>query len=160
MEQQYLFFWGENKINGFLSNFYPTKFIIDNLTYNCSEQYFMKKKQELFDKTNNILATNIMNETNPKNIKNYGRQVKNFSDDIWNINKYKIMYDGVFAKFSQNHELKIKLLNTGNMYLVEASPYDKIWGIGFNQSNALNNKNKWGQNLLGKILMKVRDKLN
>lgn len=156
---EYIFFWGEKEIFGFLSNFYPSTFIINEQTFNCSEQHFMKKKQELFDPLNQMLATNIMKETNPKNIKNYGRQVDNFVEQDWDTNKYKFMYDGVFAKFSQNQELKAKLLATGDKFLVEASPYDKIWGIGFNKSNALTNKNKWGQNLLGKILVEVRAKL-
>ena len=69
------------------------------------------------------------------------------------------MYDGVYAKFSQNPELKTQLLATGEKVLVEASPYDKIWGIGFNKSDALTSKAKWGQNLLGKVLMEVRNKL-
>jgi ribA/ribD-fused uncharacterized protein len=156
---EYLFFWGETNTNGFLSNFYPSVFTIDNKKYICSEQYFMKKKQELFDPLNINLATKIMNETNPKNIKKYGRQVKNFSEDIWNKNKYKFMYEGVYEKFYQNQELKTKLLQTENKFLVEASPYDNIWGIGFNKSEALKNKNNWGQNLLGKILNEVREKL-
>lgn len=156
---EYIFFWGEKEIFGFLSNFYPTTFSVDNKTFNCSEQYFMKKKQELFDPSNQVLAADIMNESNPKNIKNYGRKVKNFTEQTWNVNKYKSMYDGVYAKFLQNPELKAKLLATGEKILVEASPYDKIWGIGFNKSDALVNKSKWGQNLLGKVLMEVRDKL-
>ena len=158
-KMDYLFFWGEKDAFGFLSNFYPSTFTTDGQIFNCSEQYFMKKKQELFDPLNQKLASDIMNETNPKNIKNYGRQVNNFAESIWNINKYKSMYDGVYAKFSQNPELKTQLLATGEKVLVEASPYDKIWGIGFNKSDALTSKAKWGQNLLGKVLMEVRNKL-
>jgi ribA/ribD-fused uncharacterized protein len=157
---EYLFFWGENDVYGFLSNFYQTNFSVNGNNFNCSEQYFMKKKQELFNESNDVLANLIMKETNPKNIKKYGRQVKNFNEEIWNINKYKYMYEGVYAKFTQNPELKQKLLATGKKILVEASPYDKIWGIGFNKSDALNNKSKWGQNLLGKVLVEVRDKLS
>jgi ribA/ribD-fused uncharacterized protein len=156
---EYLFFWGEKKTGGFLSNFYPSTFTINTDTFNCSEQYFMKKKQELFDPKNNVLGTQIMNETNPKDIKKYGRQVKNFTEDKWNMHKYKFMYDGVYAKFSQNPQLKVKLLETGDKILVEASPFDRIWGIGFSETNAIVNKSKWGENLLGKILMEIREKL-
>lgn len=155
----YLFFWSEKTKTGHFSNFYPCKFIVNNLEYNCSEQYFMKKKQELFDTDNEILAKKIMNEINPKNIKKYGRSVKNYDDEIWNKYRYKVMLDGVYAKFSQNPELKIKLLQTYNIVLVEASPYDKIWGIGFGAKDALLNINNWGTNLLGKVLMEVREKL-
>ena len=83
-------------------------------------------------------------------------EVKNFNEGVWNTHKYKIMYSGVYAKFTQNPELKIRLLATGEKFLVEASPYDKIWGIGYNKSDALPNINNWGQNLLGQILMEVR----
>jgi ribA/ribD-fused uncharacterized protein len=156
---EYLFFWSDKDIVGYLSNFYPSTFTVDKLTYNCSEQYFMKKKQELFDSTNLVLATKIMNETNPKNIKKYGRQVKNFSEETWNLHKRNAMYSGVFAKFLQNPDLKAKLLATGNKTLVEASPYDKIWGIGYTKLDALKNKDSWGQNLLGQVLMEVRSKI-
>jgi len=152
---EYLFFWGEKNTFGFLSNFYPSTFVLDNQTFNCSEQHFMKKKQELFDPLNQALAANIMNESNPKNIKNYGRQVNNFSEQTWLIHRYKSMYDGVYAKFSQNKDLMAQLLATGDKFLVEASPYDKIWGIGFDSSNALANKQKWGQNLLGQVLINL-----
>lgn len=97
---EYLFFWDENDTFGFLSNFYPSTITVDDKTFNCSEQYFMKKKQELFDPTNLVLATKIMNETKPKNIKKYGRQVKNFNDEIWNTHKENAMYSGIYAKFS------------------------------------------------------------
>lgn len=153
----YCFFWSEFAQDGFLSNFYPSKFIVDNNTFNCNEQYFMKKKQELFDSSNIKLAASIMNETNPKNIKKFGRQVNYYNDEIWNKHKIKIMYDGALAKFSQNPELKTKLLATGEKILVEASPYDRIWGIGFNKDDAIKNKEKWGQNLLGQVLMQVRN---
>ncbi len=154
----YIFFWGENKNDGYLSNFYQTEFIVSGKKFNCSEQFFMKKKQELFDSTNIQLATKIMNETNPKNIKKYGRQVKNFNEETWNKNKVQAMYDGVYAKFTQNPELLLKLLSTGEKILIEASPYDRIWGIGYKKENALINKEKWGQNLLGEVLMQVRNK--
>ncbi len=156
---QYIFFWGENTQDGFLSNFYPSEFKVDGKKYNCSEQYFMKKKQELFDPKNIGLAINILNETNPKDIKKYGRQVKFFKQEIWDEHKFKAMKDGVLAKFSQNPELKTKLLATGEKTLVEASPYDMIWGIGFRKEDALKNKDRWGQNLLGQVLMQVRNEL-
>lgn len=72
------------------------------------------------------------------------------------------VYTGNLLKFSQNEELKQKLLDTENKILVEASPYDKIWGIGLSVSDKdFYNPILWkGENLLGKILMKVRNTLN
>lgn len=159
----YLFFWGEKNTNGYLSNFYPCEFIVDGLKYNCSEQYFMKKKQELFDSSNKTLGEQIMAETNPKQIKNYGRAVKNFNQTTWDKNKYQFMYQGVKAKFTYNSVLAKKLLDTKDKKLVEASPYDKIWGIGLSESDAkkLNEPTNWpGTNLLGKVLEQVRDELS
>ena len=148
----------------FMSNFYPSKFIEDDIEYNCSEQYFMKKKQEMFDPTNIILANNILNNTNPKEIKKYGRQVKNYNDDVWINERYEIMKNGLRLKFSQNPDLKQSLLVTGNKNLYEASPYDNIWGTGFNANETLekinnNKQNELGQNLLGRALEEIRNKL-
>jgi len=71
--KQILKFYSDRSGNyRFMSNFYPSKFKENNIEYNCSEQYFMKKKQEIFDPTNIILANNILNNTNPKEIKKYG----------------------------------------------------------------------------------------
>lgn len=152
----YIFFWGENDKFGFLSNFYPAKFTHNTKNFNCSEQYFMKMKQEMFDPDNKVLANSIMNETKPKQIKRFGRQVSNYNENVWNTNRYVHMLNANYLKFTQNPELKQKLLDTENKILVEASPYDKIWGIGFTKAKALENKNLWGQNLLGKVLMELR----
>ena len=146
----------------FMSNFYPSKFIENDIEYNCSEQYFMKKKQEMFDPTNIILANNILNNTNPKEIKKYGRQVKNYNDDVWNNERYQIMKNGLRLKFSQNPDLKQSLLATGNKNLYEASPYDNIWGTGFNANETLekinnNKQNELGHNLLGRALEEIRN---
>ncbi len=158
----YLFFWGHKDLTGYLSNFYTLKFSSDGNEYICSEQYFMKKKQELFDPTNLTLGQMIMQETDPKKIKQLGRLVKNFNENTWNKHKYQIMYQGVKAKFLSSKELTKKLVDTQNKILVEASPYDNIWGIGLSESDAKKiPESQWpGQNLLGKVLMQVRKELN
>jgi ribA/ribD-fused uncharacterized protein len=155
----YIFFWGADKTHGYLSNFYPSPFIVDGLEYICSEQYFIKKKQEKFDTTNIELGKKIMNELIPKQIKRLGRLVKNYDDVEWNKCRYNIMKESLIHKFSQNTILKKQLLETNTKYLVEASPFDKIWGIGIKQSDAMRVfSDLWpGQNLLGKALMEVRD---
>lgn len=152
----YIFFWG-----GILSNFYITPIIIDGILYNSSEQYFMKIKQETFDPLNVQLGKDIMKENNPKNIKNFGRNVNNYQEDIWDQMRYNVMYKGVYEKFYQNKNLRDILLETENKILVESSPYDKVWGIGLNENEAkLIHPSKWeGKNLLGKVLMEVRKKL-
>jgi len=150
-------FWKPNEQYGFLGNWYRSPFTLYNIMFTNNEQYFMWKKQQLFDPENSSLEKKILETNNPKTIKDLGRLVQNFSQEIWDEKKYEIMKDGLEAKFSQNPELKIKLINTDNAILVEASPYDTVWGIGLNAHDA--QTKKWrGQNLLGKALMDVRDK--
>jgi len=126
---------------------------------NC-EQYMMFEKAMLFDDEDT--AKEIMKTNDPKKIKALGRQVKNFNENIWTKNREKIVYTGNLHKFSQNPELLIYLLKTGKAILVEASPYDKIWGVGIaeNDPEIYNIKSWRGLNLLGKILMQVRTALN
>ena len=155
---EYLFFYTKNNINGYLSNFYIAPFIIDNKNYDSVERYMHYQKALLFNDL--ITAEKIYKCSTPYQCKQLGRQVKNFKENIWNLNKEKIVYDGVYNKFKQNIYLKNKLLSTKSKILVEASPYDRIWGIGYNETIALENIEKWGSNLLGKILNNVRKELS
>ena len=158
-----LFFWGHtehgsNVTKACLSNFYPCKFEFNGKTFNFSEQCFMYQKALLFNDFE--VVSQILNETDVRKIKALGRKVKNFNNELWDKHKEDFMFNACYAKFSQNDKLKDFLLNTGNREIVEASPVDNIWGIGFSSDNAMENVDKWGQNLLGKVLMKVREDLN
>ncbi|ATZ80658.1 hypothetical protein BMW23_0612 [Bodo saltans virus] len=119
----------------------------------------MIQKALLFGDMDSI--ENIKNAKTPYQIKQYGRKVKNFTDDIWLLHRDKILYDGLYGKFSQNKDLSAKLKSTGNRILVEASPYDKIYGVGLaeNDDRILEQKNWKGKNLLGYTLMNVRQNL-
>ena len=77
---------------------------------------------------------------------------------IWFKTKKEIVFKGNYTKFSQNAELKTYLLSTKGKVLAEASPYDKVWGIGLNIDDEMRfNMTKWrGKNLLGEVLMQVR----
>lgn len=157
-----IFFWKENNKYGFLSNFYYSSFK-DSLgfTYICNEQYFMAQKCLLFDSENKKLFKEIMDCKIPITIKKLGRKVNNFDQHIWDKEKFDIMKTGIKHKFSQNKFLKKKLLETKDKQLYEASPYDKIWGIGIDHNVALK-LNPFvfeGENLLGKALMEVRNEL-
>lgn len=94
-----------------------------------------------------------------KKIKALGREVKNYDDDIWSEKREKVVFFGAREKFNQNENLKQILLDTKDSYLVEASPYDKIWGIGLSATDAKKiPENKWpGQNLLGKVLTNLKN---
>ena len=102
----------------------------------------------------------IMHTNNPYQCKKLGRQVKNWNQELWDQHKCDIMFDALRYKFSQNDDILQKLLSTGNSTLAEASPRDRIWGIGLNITDAQSGKDWRGKNLLGKTLMRVREDLS
>jgi ribA/ribD-fused uncharacterized protein len=139
------------------SNWYIIPFKdISNVEYNCVEQYMMAQKALLFNDL--TIHKKIMLAKVPKSHKAFGRKVSNFNTETWESNSYRIVLRGNYYKFSQNDSLAKVLLDTKDKIIAEASPYDKIWGIGLacNDKNALD-MNKWkGTNKLGKVLMDVR----
>lgn len=160
-----IFFYGHtNNMYACFSNFYQCNFQeineINTTIFNCSEQYFMYYKCLLFNPDNKELLNNIINETSPYKIKKYGRQVQNYDDNVWSQNRFNIMKNALLLKFTQNKDLKIKLLNTGDKIIYEASKFDKIWGIGYFCSQITEkSREKFGLNLLGICLMQIRDEL-
>lgn len=106
-----------------------------------------------------VIAIRGTSKTDLANVKALGRKVKNFEDKIWNAERERIVFEGNMLKFQQNDEIRAKLLATGDKLLVEASPLDRIWGIGYGEKNAINMQAKWGLNLLGKALVETRTKL-
>lgn len=153
----YIFFWKSESI---FSQWYSCNFIDLDNTYSSTEQYMMYQKAKLFNDLE--IANKILKTNNPRTIKMYGRKVKNFNENIWIKNRENIVYNGNLLKFQQNKYLQKELLKTNNKILVEASPYDKIWGIGMNKNHKdILDKTKWkGLNLLGICLMKVRETIN
>ena len=146
-------FWKADGPYGEFSNWYQCEFEYMGIKFNSSEQALMWTKANIFQ--DSTIAELILVTSNQKRIKELGRAVKNYDDNIWSIDRYNIMVDILYAKFSQNSDLMNKLLSTKNAALFEASPYDKIWGIGSSDVNTIN-----GENLLGKALMEVRSKLS
>ncbi len=154
--KKYTFFWG---INSLFSQFYPVDFIIDNIKYNCAEQFMMHKKALLFNDYE--IAEKILKTKKAGKQKKLGRLINNFDNEKWTEISEQIVYNGNFAKFTQNENLLMKLLETKNTELVEVSPTDTIWGIGLpNNSPKIFDKTKWrGTNKLGIILTKLRTNL-
>lgn len=154
-----IFFYNQNVLHGYMSNFYKSDFVDDDGNrFCCSEQYLMYMKAKTFEPNNTFLLNKILAETSPDKIKQYGRMVKNYVDVVWNDIRYGVMVDGLRLKFSQNQQLKQLLISTGDKMLYEASKYDKIWGIGFSPQDAINtNRELFGRNLLGQSLMQVRN---
>ena len=160
--EDYIFFWKLKEGNkSCLSNWYPVVFEDNNIKYLHTEQYMMYHKAILFENTNFELHKLILNTKSPAKCKAIGQKIKNFDSNIWDNNKIEIVTKGCYLKFSQNETLKQYLISTESKILVEASPYDKIWGIGLNKQNAIKTPQEiWpGTNYLGKCLMNVRNML-
>lgn len=155
-ESQFIFFWGANNENGWLSNFYEAPVEINGIVYPTNEHFFMAHKAIAFQDVETLF--DIWGTKNPGAVKKLGRQVKGFDPNIWAVISGTIMMHGLIAKFSAHPELAAKLLATGNKTLVEASPYDKIWGIGMGKDEpGIEDPLNWqGTNQLGEILMTVR----
>lgn len=145
--KDFVFFWGEcrgNVINkGCFSQWQPAIFVVDGVKYACAEQFMMAEKARLFGDQENL--ENILKSTSPRAIKAFGRKVRGFDAEKWGKVKFDIVVKGNMAKFSQNPEMRTFLLGTG---LRESDP-------------AILDPANWkGENLLGKALMVVREKLS
>lgn len=152
-------FHNPNDEYGFLSNWYPSTFTIDGITYSSIEQYMMWCKATLFGDVDT--ATQILATDDVATIKELGRGVSGYDDNRWNGVRQLVVYEGLLAKFSQNVDLKGKLKATGDAILAECAVKDRIWGIGMSIKDPDRiNIAKWnGQNLLGYTLMKARDRI-
>ena len=142
--------------NGPFSQWANSPFTIDGIEFNCAEQWMMLNKALLFG--DHETADKIMSTNNPHEQKKLGRQVKNFNDRQWMQVAYKLVVEGNRAKFQQNPEFARYLEATGNDVIVEASPWDRRWGIGLAEDDprALDESQWQGENLLGKAIMDVR----
>ena len=160
---RYLLFWGHKKTEKLtkscLSQWWISPFTIDEVIYPSSEHFMMASKARLFKDEESLQK--ILNAGSPAAAKKLGRQVKSFDDKIWREHRFQIVVEASLAKFSQNEQLRDFLLETGNKVLVEASPYDRIWGIGMSQHHEhCENPQLWrGENLLGFALMEAREKI-
>jgi len=160
---KYVFFWGHtNKYNEeagkfCFSQWFESPFIVNDIVFKTSEHWMMAQKALLFEDRN--VFDKIINCNKPGEAKELGRQVLNYDDQVWNERKFDIVKLGNIHKFNQNPLFAAYLLKTENRILVEASPLDRIWGIGLSQdSSDIENIYAWpGQNLLGFVLMEVRD---
>ena len=150
----HVYFWG-----GPFSNWDNCHFVCGGIKFHNTEQAFMWWKAKFFN--DEETAKKIELEFNPSEVKRLGRLVKNYKDDECSVVRMLYMIEVNEQKFNQNPFYKEILIRTENRVLVEASPYDKIWGVGLAEDNPLilDEKNWLGQNLLGKALMEVRKKI-
>ncbi|MAS95147.1 MAG: hypothetical protein CMO55_18275 [Verrucomicrobiales bacterium] len=162
---KFLFFWGHTpRVPGevdqsCLSNWFPAPFSVGEHEYATTEHFMMAEKARLFG--DREMEDAILGCTDPGKAKAFGRKVAGFDESVWNRERFAIVVEGNLAKFSQHSEMGDLLKRTGNKVIVEASPRDRIWGIGMGKSNeSAEAPSKWrGENLLGFALMEVRSKL-
>lgn len=162
---KYLFFWGHQKpaaggVNqSCMSQWYGAPFEVSGERYATAEHYMMAEKARLFG--DNMALRKVLDARTPGAAKSAGREVAGFDENRWISRRSEIVVTGNMAKFSQNPALKAYLLQTGQRILVEASPVDKIWGIGLEAHDPYaTDPCRWkGLNLLGFALMAVRQQL-
>ena len=145
---------------GVFSQWFKTQFEIDGITYNCCEQYMMYRKAIIFGDEDRSLQ--IIRSKDPKTQKKIGRQVEGFNPSVWNSVCKDIVFRANMAKFTQNLNLQDELLKYDYDHIfVEASPYDKIWGIGLDATNpkAWDEETWEGTNWLGEQITNVRNSL-
>lgn len=132
---------------------------MEGVRYGCTEQYMMAGKARVFGDAE-VLAS-ILKTSAPKAQKALGRKVRNFDAATWERERERVVYEGNHAKFTQNASLLEALLATSGTELVEASPMDRIWGVGLSMDNpSIMDPSKWrGLNLLGKVLTRLREDL-
>lgn len=160
----YLFFWGHRQAGhqiskSCFSQWFPAPFVVDGINYPTAEHYMMAGKARIFH-DEQVLAQ-ILKTDHPDAVKRLGRKVKNYDEQTWIESRYQVVVDGNHAKFSQHPDMANFLLKTADSIIVEASPVDRIWGIGMTKDNpACQDPRKWqGLNLLGFALMEVRQRL-
>ena len=152
-------FHNPNEENGYLSNWYPTVFVLEGVTFSSMEQYMMYRKAVCFG--DEKVAAQILTTEDVAEIKALGRLVAGYDESLWNGVRQIVVYEGLLAKFSQNPDLRKQLKETGSAVLAECAVKDWIWGIGLSMHDPDRlDLGKWqGQNLLGYTLMMVRDRL-
>ena len=159
---KYVFFYKD-----WLSNYQKTNFYLPSkecpiFTFRTTEQAFMYFKALCFRDFRT--AEEIYNwGENPDKCRQLGRKVMWYNDEVWSAVRYKLFYELNYQKYSQDEKLKVKLLDPqfdGKIF-VEASPIDKIWGVGLDENNPLiDDESNWlGKNYLGQILTNIREEL-
>lgn len=164
-EHEYLFFWGHRQKRlgapdaSCLSQWFEAAFVVDGDRYATAEHWMMAGKARLFG--DDARRREILLATDPGKAKALGRRVTGFDEQEWNARRFDLVVEGNVAKFTQNPPLGRFLLDTGEKVLVEASPRDRIWGIGMGRTNPdANDPEKWrGLNLLGFALMEARSRI-
>lgn len=162
---KYLWFWGHQPLRdgsagkGCLSQWWQSPFTVDGVEYATAEHWMMAGKARLFGDAE--AERRVLAASHPREAKSAGRQVRGFDGAVWERERYGLVVDGSTHKFEQHTELREFLLGTSGRVLVEASPLDRIWGIGLPADDPRSHDPaRWrGLNLLGFALMDARTRL-
>ncbi|GAA2420835.1 NADAR family protein [Actinomadura vinacea] len=156
---EFVLFWGGKTAKGCLSQWHPSPFAVDGVTYPTAEHFMMAEKARLFGDA--AAVEKILADPDPGRAKALGRRVRNYAEETWVRERYDIVVRGNVAKFGAHDRLRDFLSGTTGKVLVEASPLDTIWGIGFGEERpeALRPSQWRGLNLLGFALMDAREAL-
>ncbi|MEU3499705.1 NADAR family protein [Streptomyces hundungensis] len=162
---KFLHFWGHTpRRDGSLgpscfSQWWPSPFTVDGVEYATAEHWMMASKARLFGDAEAERAA--LTAANPALAKKAGRMVRGFDEAAWRRERYGIVLAGSLHKFGQDEALRDYLLATGDRVLVEASPLDRIWGIGLAaDAPEAEDPRRWrGLNLLGFALTEARERL-
>jgi len=165
-EPQWRLFFGHRARNtnsvdeACLSQWWPAPFRIGGITYPTAEHWMMAAKARLFGDDNAWVR--VVSTTDPAETKRAGRSVRGFDETTWAAMRFGLVVAGNYAKFTQNPQLRAFLAATAGEVLVEASPYDRVWGAGVAASHRdARDPSAWpGLNLLGFALMRVREQLS
>ncbi|MDN0199760.1 NADAR family protein [Streptomyces sp. S.PNR 29] len=162
---EYLHFWGhrprpDGRIGAScLSQWWPSPFTVDGVEYATAEHWMMAGKARRFGDAE--AEERAVSAPSPALAKRAGRLVRGFEEPLWERERFRIVVEGSVHKFAAHAELREFLLNTGERVLVEASPVDRVWGIGLAADDeAAADPERWrGPNLLGFALMEARRRL-
>lgn len=162
---KYLHFWGHRPRQdgqvgaGCLSQWWPSPFVVDGVSYATAEHWMMAGKARLFGDT--AAERRALEAPNPALAKKAGRLVRDFDDSVWERERFAVVVEGSVHKFAAHPDLRAFLLGTGERVLVEASPMDRVWGIGLAADDErASDPERWrGPNLLGFALMAARERL-
>ncbi|MEU8583573.1 NADAR family protein [Streptomyces abikoensis] len=162
---KYVYFWGHRPRRdgsvgpGCFSQWWPSPFTVDGTVYATAEHWMMAGKARLFGDAE--AEARALAAGHPKQAKDAGRAVRGFDEEVWRRHRFALVVEGSVHKFGQHPELREYLLGTGGRVLVEASPLDRVWGIGLAADDErAGDPARWdGLNLLGFALMEARQRL-
>ncbi|MFJ8544236.1 NADAR family protein [Streptomyces sp. NPDC093586] len=162
---KYLCFWGHRPLPdgrigpSCLSQWWPSPFTVDGVEYATAEHWMMAGKARLFGDAE--AERRVLAAGHPAEAKKAGRLVRGFDEAVWERERFRIVVEGSVHKFASAPALRAFLLNTGERVLVEASPVDRVWGIGLTADDeGATDPERWrGANLLGFALMVARERL-